>query len=327
MSMAMPPQPQVRAHPGPQQAQQPQPRQGNATRPPGDAQPTRAPQHPTERLQGMVNLMLVQTGRIFSDPSKRRGHGATVTRQQLMQIFPEAESNFHNALDELDADLQRSQAVLRRDLALARERRRKKEEEAQQLDRSAKANADVDAKVVKKEDVQMADAPPPASATTGEKKPDAVANVNGGADARNKAKVPAEMPTKTSPKGSSTSAIPKNPNPTTATTSAPTSAPSPSKAAFASIDFESIDSLFASHPGSPSAPLPAASPQPHIPPASPTGILDNPMPPATGEGNEDSVMGGQTLDDLFNSLDDLIGDSGTGEGDADGDVNFDFDFT
>lgn len=48
---------------------------------------------------------LVQTGRIFVDPSKRTGVSGQETKRQLKNAIPLAMNRFHEALDELEDEL------------------------------------------------------------------------------------------------------------------------------------------------------------------------------------------------------------------------------
>jgi hypothetical protein len=67
----------------------------------------------------------MQTGRFFTDPNIRDSRRA---QQGIKPIFSQALQRFHQASDELEEELVRSQQILRRDLALLRIERQKKEE-------------------------------------------------------------------------------------------------------------------------------------------------------------------------------------------------------
>ncbi|PIA99664.1 hypothetical protein CB0940_02435 [Cercospora beticola] len=75
-----------------------------------------------DQLQAQVNLVLEQTGRVFAavDPNSKKAPTAQVNK--LKQILPKAQANFQDALDALEEELQLAQLVMRRDLALLRER-------------------------------------------------------------------------------------------------------------------------------------------------------------------------------------------------------------
>ncbi|KAF2209197.1 hypothetical protein CERZMDRAFT_100712 [Cercospora zeae-maydis SCOH1-5] len=75
-----------------------------------------------DQLQAQVNLVLEQTGRVFAavDPNSKKSPTAQVNK--LKQILPKTQANFQDALDALEEELQLAQLVMRRDLALLRER-------------------------------------------------------------------------------------------------------------------------------------------------------------------------------------------------------------
>ncbi|KAM3422629.1 hypothetical protein BST61_g118 [Cercospora zeina] len=75
-----------------------------------------------DQLQAQVNLVLEQTGRVFAavDPNSRKPPTSQVNK--LKQILPKTQAHFQDALDALGEELQLAQLVLRRDLALLRER-------------------------------------------------------------------------------------------------------------------------------------------------------------------------------------------------------------
>ncbi|KAK4505680.1 hypothetical protein PRZ48_003645 [Zasmidium cellare] len=75
-----------------------------------------------DQLQSQLNSVLEQTGRVFAalatNPKVRPA--AQVTK--LDHLVPVATRSFHDTLDEFDSELRTAQAVMRRDLALCRER-------------------------------------------------------------------------------------------------------------------------------------------------------------------------------------------------------------
>ncbi|WPH01874.1 Hypothetical protein R9X50_00472800 [Acrodontium crateriforme] len=74
-----------------------------------------------DQLQLEVNRVLEHTGRLFAAVSAG-GKGAAVAQAaRLKQIIPISTSRFHDALDQLEDELQLANAVMRRDLAVFRE--------------------------------------------------------------------------------------------------------------------------------------------------------------------------------------------------------------
>lgn len=75
-----------------------------------------------DQLQSQVNLVLEQAGRVFAAVNNTSTKPPTAQVNKLKQIIPRAQNNFHEALDQLEEELQLAQIVLRRDLALFREK-------------------------------------------------------------------------------------------------------------------------------------------------------------------------------------------------------------
>ncbi|KAF2161309.1 hypothetical protein M409DRAFT_59304 [Zasmidium cellare ATCC 36951] len=75
-----------------------------------------------DQLHLQLNSVLEQTGRVFvalaNNPKARPA--AQVTK--LQQVIPEAATSFHEALDQFESELRSAQTVMRRDLAVCRER-------------------------------------------------------------------------------------------------------------------------------------------------------------------------------------------------------------
>ncbi|OQN97454.1 hypothetical protein B0A48_16613 [Cryoendolithus antarcticus] len=75
-----------------------------------------------DRLQREINSIFEQVGRLLAASSKSDA-GVTLARAaRLKQQYPAAELRFHEALDVLDAELQHAKTVLRRDLAVSRDK-------------------------------------------------------------------------------------------------------------------------------------------------------------------------------------------------------------
>ncbi|KAI9716246.1 MAG: hypothetical protein M1812_005471 [Candelaria pacifica] len=88
------------------------------------------PLHPLETLSAMVNLILVQTGKIFKDPTKCNSKNLVHTNAQMKQVIPSALNRFHEALDDIEIEILIAKATMERDLAAVRAKRVAREQEA-----------------------------------------------------------------------------------------------------------------------------------------------------------------------------------------------------
>ncbi|KAI9698816.1 MAG: hypothetical protein M1836_003926 [Candelina mexicana] len=144
--------------------------------------------HPLETLSAMVNLILVQTGKIFKDPTKYNPKNLVHTNAQMKQVIPSALNRFHEALDDIEVEILLAKATMERDLAAARARRIAREQEAaaERSRLAAEASAKESETFVGEEDgkgseivangkdhidLVMADEPLDAKAENGEEKP------------------------------------------------------------------------------------------------------------------------------------------------------------
>ncbi|KXT04529.1 hypothetical protein AC578_8642 [Pseudocercospora eumusae] len=75
-----------------------------------------------DQLQTQVNLVLEQTGRLFAAVNTNPKSPPTPQVNKLKQTLPVATNRFHHALDRLQSELHHAQLVLRRDLAVCREK-------------------------------------------------------------------------------------------------------------------------------------------------------------------------------------------------------------
>ncbi|EME86119.1 uncharacterized protein MYCFIDRAFT_88278 [Pseudocercospora fijiensis CIRAD86] len=75
-----------------------------------------------DQLQAQVNLVLEQTGRVFAAVNTNPKSPPTAQVNKLKQTLPPATNRFHDALHQLQSELQLAQLVLRRDLAICREK-------------------------------------------------------------------------------------------------------------------------------------------------------------------------------------------------------------
>ncbi|KAH0559226.1 hypothetical protein GP486_004259 [Trichoglossum hirsutum] len=106
---------------------------------------------PVDTLSSMVNLVLVQAGKVFRDPTRRSVGNLVHTRSQVGVMVPAALDTFHAALDELEIEIVsvfyippilysmalrthcaklRAKEVFTRDLAVSHARRARREREA-----------------------------------------------------------------------------------------------------------------------------------------------------------------------------------------------------
>ncbi|KJY00107.1 hypothetical protein TI39_contig342g00016 [Zymoseptoria brevis] len=74
-----------------------------------------------DQLQAQVNLVLEQTGRVFAAISSNPKARPSSQLTKLKHVVPVASSRFHEALDQLESELQLAALVMRRDLAICRE--------------------------------------------------------------------------------------------------------------------------------------------------------------------------------------------------------------
>ncbi|KAF2838357.1 hypothetical protein M501DRAFT_1005234 [Patellaria atrata CBS 101060] len=135
---------------------------------------TQTPLHHIDHLQAMLNAVFIETGRLFADPSKLTPHAIELTAAKLHKTFPAMAARFHDHLDELEQEVVRAKAVIRRDLAVLQADRLAREQAAE-AERRRAAEASIAAKaappkaveppkpVAEDADVDMADVAGPAS--------------------------------------------------------------------------------------------------------------------------------------------------------------------
>ncbi|KAI9801188.1 MAG: hypothetical protein M1825_003462 [Sarcosagium campestre] len=87
------------------------------------------PDLPLDVLPAMVNAVLVQTAKVFRDPSKHTKN-IVHTNTQIKEVIPAALDRYHSALDELEIEILRAKATLQRDLKVSRQRRIETEQRA-----------------------------------------------------------------------------------------------------------------------------------------------------------------------------------------------------
>lgn len=105
---------------------------------------------PLDQLQAMLNLVLEHTARVFVEANRGADKDrATATAAKLRAIVPGANNAFHEALDELEAQLITARWVLNRDLTTLREKQTASPQIANQ---KPAANAEPS------KDIEMADA-------------------------------------------------------------------------------------------------------------------------------------------------------------------------
>lgn len=106
------------------------------------------------QLQSSLNGVYTHIGRVF-DAAQRKGDSGVMGQSKI--IITTFRNNFHDALDEIEYELNRARTVMRRDLALHVDaRRRKEEEERAKLNPPPVPEPEV---TKKEEDAVMADAP------------------------------------------------------------------------------------------------------------------------------------------------------------------------
>ncbi|KAF2102716.1 hypothetical protein NA57DRAFT_71703 [Rhizodiscina lignyota] len=93
------------------------------------AQPNPAPQNSLDLLQAMLNGVLVEIGRAFDSPAKKNPSNIAQNRGQIQLVITGFKNGFHDALDELEAELEAARNVMRRDMAIHIEKRKQQEEE------------------------------------------------------------------------------------------------------------------------------------------------------------------------------------------------------
>ncbi|RDW94736.1 hypothetical protein BP5796_00499 [Coleophoma crateriformis] len=78
---------------------------------------------PLDTLQGMINAILIETGRALRSSDKDAGRSMGPANARLRSTIPSAIENFHQALDDLENDIVQAKAVLGRDLEQLRAQR------------------------------------------------------------------------------------------------------------------------------------------------------------------------------------------------------------
>ncbi|KAL9104852.1 MAG: hypothetical protein Q9163_000238 [Psora crenata] len=72
--------------------------------------------HSLEALPAMLNLVLVQTGKILRDPILHNPQNISLTRRRVREFLPPANYRFYDALDEIEIEILEAKAVIERDL-------------------------------------------------------------------------------------------------------------------------------------------------------------------------------------------------------------------
>ncbi|PQE18097.1 hypothetical protein CJF31_00007981 [Rutstroemia sp. NJR-2017a BVV2] len=81
------------------------------------------PKGPVDALQGMINAILIETGKALRPSDKEGGRTMANSSHRLRLTIPNAIDHFHQALDELEAEIVRAKSVLGRDLETLRSKR------------------------------------------------------------------------------------------------------------------------------------------------------------------------------------------------------------
>ncbi|CZR57270.1 uncharacterized protein PAC_07159 [Phialocephala subalpina] len=81
------------------------------------------PKNPLDTLQGMINLVLIETGKALRSAQKENGQAPSVVASRLRAVIPSTVENFHAALDDLECDILRAKAVILRDYEELRAKR------------------------------------------------------------------------------------------------------------------------------------------------------------------------------------------------------------
>jgi hypothetical protein len=100
---------------------------------PAQEQPSAPPvvgAHHLDALQGMLNLIFLQSGKFIRE--HQSGGGSGRMKLALQRAVPVANERFHDALDELENEVRLAQVVMRRDLALLKQDRKKRETAAKE---------------------------------------------------------------------------------------------------------------------------------------------------------------------------------------------------
>ncbi|TKA82338.1 hypothetical protein B0A49_00079 [Cryomyces minteri] len=80
-----------------------------------------------DQLQDLVNRVLLETGRIFSESVRQDAEAASYANSRMKLAIPSALNRFHENVDQLENQLSHAKAVMRRDLAVCRAIRLKRE--------------------------------------------------------------------------------------------------------------------------------------------------------------------------------------------------------
>ncbi|KAL9633339.1 MAG: hypothetical protein Q9164_004759 [Protoblastenia rupestris] len=84
-------------------------------------------EHPLEVLPAMLNLVLVQTGKILRNPDLHNSQNLGLTRRRISEFVPPANDRFHDALDDIEIEILQAKAVMERDLSVLRKKRAERE--------------------------------------------------------------------------------------------------------------------------------------------------------------------------------------------------------
>ncbi|KAF2156588.1 hypothetical protein K461DRAFT_288994 [Myriangium duriaei CBS 260.36] len=135
----------------------------------GKQQP--AAKSPLDQLQAALNTVLEHTGHVFVEANRGGDKDrAAAAAAKLRAVIPNANDTFHNALDELEAQLATARWVLTRDLAALRQ---KQAATTSPTTNGAKPHD------IGMNDVDMSDAPPLPTTEIAEPETDNIPKVNG----------------------------------------------------------------------------------------------------------------------------------------------------
>lgn len=119
-----------------------------------------------DNMQGMLNLLFMQSGRFIKE--HQSGGGTGRMRLSMERAAQVTQERFQDSLDQLENEIRLAQVVLRRDLALMKQDRKKKQEAAakqqQEAEKARLATANKPAETLQPEAMDIDKEPAPAPA-------------------------------------------------------------------------------------------------------------------------------------------------------------------
>ena len=192
-----------------------------------------APKPALNRLEETLNNVFLHFGSVFNDPSNKHPLNMTYHRMRLEKEIPRALENWHDAFDDLENEIVRARAILRRDVAIHQAEKQKIASSASTA--ATRKETEETADKEEKKDIVMTDMPAAAAADEAAKipqhkestspKPETFISNSAPAMTKSESADGTSQPEKPTSSTSTPTGAPPEPIAQAQSTSAPTSAP------------------------------------------------------------------------------------------------------